>query len=134
MLFRVVSIITILALLSTIVGCSRVMIGTFDEVNKLETKTILGLMLKNGRKVYFTDEGGKIDSEKGVITGCLKRSHRLDREDKHFEVKIEEVHCFLYSKSKSSIGPYIALGAIVVVVGLLIATKSLSESGMGWSE
>ena len=68
---RIIAIITLIALLNAVLGCSRTALVRPDELKEQPQENIHKVALTSGDEITFLHPGGVFDAQKQVIRGTI---------------------------------------------------------------
>lgn len=69
---RIIAVVTLVAFLNGILGCSSVILLRPDELKKQPQKNILAAKLTSGEEINFESPGGVFAVEKQVLQGTIR--------------------------------------------------------------
>jgi len=136
MFLRYICTATLIAFLSSVIGCTSNVKFTMDEVGKQPPEHINSVSLVSGDVVMFDKEGGTIDVEREMIVGVTKvylKGRRRTGGDP-VEIKLSDVKYVNVRKSSPTKTFFFVVGSVVVIgsiVAILAVANSLEKGFFG---
>ncbi|KPL19976.1 MAG: hypothetical protein AMJ92_00540 [candidate division Zixibacteria bacterium SM23_81] len=143
---KIIAVITLLALLNGILGCSSVVLITPDELKRQPQKKILAAKVTSGEEINFEAPGGVFFAEEQVIQGTIRDTTSVspyqvrgyaERVEKYYakdvEIKLNDISYVKVKKIDAgrTIGCILGTSALGIGLCVLIALLTFELKPLG---
>lgn len=125
MAMRLIILVTLLAFLNGLLGCSNIVLLSPEELKQKPQKNILAAKLTSGEEIHFESPGGVFVLEKQVLQGTIRDTTLVSSSQAKYiiedvAIQLEDIDCVKVKELHAGKTIGCILGATAIGIGLFV--------------